>query len=182
MSQKQENWSNVLKQALTHGLAALGGAIAGTIATLYGTLTDISYLEYVREKSGSIPELYRNLFEVSSKCSQYESCFESLGMAIDPVTGGIYYLDANSPCKDTLDLQSPNLNFLEIPDDISQSRFNWIASKIQKIEDLGIGYLKIDPLLSRQKEVEVVYLKIDLMNHECSILNFPKADNESSIY
>jgi hypothetical protein len=153
-----------LGQAFKPVPAFVSGIIAGSIITVYGTLTNVNLLKYIGSNSRDILGFYRDLFDISNTSlasnQDINGYFGKLNIRVDPVDLKINALPG-SICHQMIRegdkiRRTPSSEAGQDP-----SEFNKIAEKIKTIVDKGSGTLEVQSI-----EDETVLIEIDLLSEK----------------
>ncbi|MGB3534785.1 MAG: GUN4 domain-containing protein [Microcoleaceae cyanobacterium] len=144
----------------------ISGIVAGSIITVYGTLTNVNLFKYIGSNSQDIVAFYRDLLGISRNDIPSDqgltSYFSQLNIRVDPTDFKVNALPS-SICDqviregDRIQVQTPP----ESNQEASQSKM--IENKIQTIIEEGVGTLQVQSI-----EDEQVLIEIDLLAEEPS--------------
>jgi hypothetical protein len=151
-----------LGQAVRPVPAFISGIIAGSILTVYGTLTHVNLFNYIGSNSRDIIGFYRDLLglphPVVSNNQELKGYFEKLNIRVDPVDLRINALPSSICAQMIREGDKIRGN---TPSAVSQKSFDFdeIAGKIKTIIDKGTGTLEIQSI-----QDETVLIEIDLLS------------------
>lgn len=157
-----------LGQAVRPVPAFVSGIIAGSIITVYGTLTNVNLFKYIGSNSRDIVAFYKDLLGFSKayipSSSGIKGYFEKLNIRVDQSDFKITALP-NSIC-DQMVREGDRIQVQEVSESSSEdSQLQNIEEKVKTIVEEGTGTLEIKSI-----EEETVILDIELLSNPPSCI------------
>ncbi|MGF1494000.1 MAG: hypothetical protein ACFBSC_16410 [Microcoleaceae cyanobacterium] len=126
--------------------AFLSGAVAGSLVTVYGTLTQVNLFHYLKSNYRDIVPFYGDLLGFSGKPFQSRSGLEgalSLGLGVNPQTLEIY-ASSNSVCESAILSGDQVLNNTgDTSQPQSQMSVELFQQQVEDITKTGLGNLEV---------------------------------------
>jgi hypothetical protein len=152
------------------------GFITGSLITVYGTLTQINFLNYLNNDQ-NILKFYRELLGFSQppleQNRQYRGYIEKLNISINPNSLNIYVLP-KSICEGAI-LEGdkvkrlPSVKVIGKQNSDRNTEFNGFKQRMNQIISDGFGYIEV---VSSEDELAVI--DINLLSEEQSCVRKPK--------
>jgi hypothetical protein len=157
-----------LGQAVRPFPAFVSGIIAGSIITVYGTLTNVNLFKYIGSNSQDILAFYKDLFGVSKAYVPtrpgVKGYFEKLNIRVDPTDFKVSALP-NSICDQML-REGDRIQVQPLSESSSENyNFQSVEEKIKTLLEVGTGTLEIQSI-----EEETVLIDIDLLSDQPSCI------------
>jgi hypothetical protein len=153
-----------LGQAVKPVPAFISGIIAGSIITVYGTLTNVNLFKYIGANSRDILGFYRDLFGISNNSipsnQDLNGYFGKLNIRVDPVDLKINALPS-SVCDQAIREGDQIKRTIPSESATGTSEFKRIADKIDTIVEKGTGTLEVKGI-----EDETVLIEINLLSEK----------------
>lgn len=152
------------------------GFITGSLITVYGTLTQINFLNYLNNDQNII-KFYRELLGFSQppleQNRQYHGYIEKLNISVNPNSLNIYVLP-KSICEGAI-LEGdkvkrlPSVQVIGKQNSDRNTEFNGFKQRMNQIISDGFGYIEV---VSSEDELAVI--DINLLSEEQSCVRKPK--------
>ncbi|MGB3401934.1 MAG: GUN4 domain-containing protein [Microcoleaceae cyanobacterium] len=157
-----------LGQAVRPVPAFVSGIIAGSIITVYGTLTNVNLFKYIGSNSRDILAFYKDLFGISQSYIPsnpgIKGYFEKLNIRVDPTDFKVSALP-NSVCDQML-REGDRIQVKALSESSSKNvKFHNLEKRIQTLVEEGTGTLEIKSI-----EEKTVILDIDLLSDQPSCI------------
>ena len=153
-----------LGQAFKPIPAFVSGIIAGSIVTVYGTLTNVNLFKYIGSNSQDIIEFYRDLLSLSRASiisnQGLNGYFEKLNIRVDPID---FKVDAlpSSICHQVIRV-GDRINLKASSESGKETvEFEKFEKKVEGIIEKGTGSLAVESV-----EDETVLIEIDLLTDQ----------------